>query len=279
MKLHTINTGLFKLDGGAMHGVVPKSMWNKSNPADENNLCTWAMRCLLMEENNKLILIDTGMGNKQDEKFFSHFHPHGDDTLEKSLNVLGFSSDDITDVFLTHLHFDHCGGAIKRAGEKLIPAFKNAIYWSNETHWNWAIQPNAREKASFLKENILPIQESGQLKFIEHKEGISFTDNMEIRFMNGHTESMMLPLINYNGQKILYCADLIPSAAHLSLPWVMGYDMRPLDTLSEKEKVFNEAIENNWLLFFEHDRLNELGSLQQTEKGVRLNEIIQMSEV
>ncbi len=279
MKLHTINTGLFKLDGGAMHGVVPKSMWNKSNPADENNLCTWAMRCLLMEENNKLILIDTGMGNKQDEKFFSHFHPHGDDTLEKSLNVLGFSSDDITDVFLTHLHFDHCGGAIKRAGEKLIPAFKNAIYWSNETHWNWAIQPNAREKASFLKENILPIQESGQLKFIEHKEGISFTDNMEIRFMNGHTESMMLPLINYNGQKILYCADLIPSAAHISLPWVMGYDMRPLDTLSEKEKVFNEAIENNWLLFFEHDRLNELGSLQQTEKGVRLNEIIQMSEV
>ena len=279
MKLHTINTGLFKLDGGAMHGVVPKSMWNKSNPADENNLCTWAMRCLLMEENNKLILIDTGIGNKQDEKFFSHFHPHGDDTLEKSLNVLGFSSDDITDVFLTHLHFDHCGGAIKRAGEKLIPAFKNAIYWSNETHWNSAIQPNAREKASFLKENILPIQESGQLKFIEHNEGISFTDNMEIRFMNGHTESMMLPLINYNGQKILYCADLIPSAAHISLPWVMGYDMRPLDTLNEKQKVFSEAVENNWLLFFEHDRLNELGSLQQTEKGVRLNEIIQMSEV
>jgi glyoxylase-like metal-dependent hydrolase (beta-lactamase superfamily II) len=279
MKLHTINTGLFKLDGGAMHGVVPKSMWNKSNPADENNLCTWAMRCLLIEENNKLILIDTGMGNKQDEKFFSHFHPHGDDTLEKSLNILGFNSDDITDVFLTHLHFDHCGGAIKRAGEKLIPAFKNAIYWSNETHWNWAIQPNAREKASFLKENILPIQESGQLKFIEHKEGISFTDNMEIRFMNGHTESMMLPLINYNGQKILYCADLIPSAAHISLPWVMGYDMRPLDTLSEKEKVFNEAIENNWLLFFEHDRLNELGSLQQTEKGARINELLLLKEI
>jgi glyoxylase-like metal-dependent hydrolase (beta-lactamase superfamily II) len=279
MKLHTINTGFFKLDGGAMHGVVPKSMWKKSNPADENNLCTWAMRCLLMEENNKLILIDTGMGNKQDEKFFSHFLPHGDDTLEKSLNALGFSSDDITDVFLTHLHFDHCGGAIKRTGEKLIPAFKNAIYWSNETHWNWAIQPNPREKASFLKENILPIQESGQLKLIEHKEGISFTDNMEIRFMNGHTDSMMLPLINYNGQKILYCADLIPSAAHISLPWVMGYDMRPLDTLSEKEKVFQEAIDNNWLLFFEHDRINELGSLQQTEKGVRLNEILKLSEV
>ena len=279
MILHTINTGLFKLDGGAMHGVVPKSMWNKANPADENNMCTWAMRCLLMEENNKLILIDTGMGNKQDEKFFSHFQPHGDDTLEKSLNALGFSSDDVTDVFLTHLHFDHCGGAIKRDNEKLIPAFKNAIYWSNETHWNSALQPNAREKASFLKENILPIQESGQLKFIDHKEGISFTDNMEIRFVNGHTDSMMLPLINYNGQKIFYCADLIPSAAHISLPWVMGYDMRPLDTLNEKQKVFSEAVENNWLLFFEHDRVNELGSLQQTEKGARLNELLLLKDL
>ena len=278
MKLYTINTGLFKLDGGAMHGVVPKSMWNKANPADENNMCTWAMRCLLMEENNKLILIDTGMGNKQDEKFFSHFQPHGDDSLEKSLNTLGFSTNDITDVFLTHLHFDHCGGAIKRDGEKLVPAFKNAIYWSNETHWNSALHPNAREKASFLIENILPIQESRQLQFIDHKEGISFTDNMEIRFVNGHTDSMMLPLINYNGQKIFYCADLVPSAAHISLPWVMGYDMRPLDTLNEKQKVFNEALENNWLLFFEHDRVNELGSLQQTEKGVRLNEIIKLSE-
>lgn len=279
MKLHTINTGLFKLDGGAMHGVVPKSMWNKVNPADENNMCTWAMRCLLMEENNNLILIDTGMGNKQDEKFFSHFQPHGDDTLEKSLNTLGFSSDDVTDVFLTHLHFDHCGGAIKRDNEILIPAFKNAIYWSNETHWNSALQPNAREKASFLKENILPIQESGQLKFIDHKEGISFTDNMEIRFVNGHTDSMMLPLINYNGQKIFYCADLVPSAAHISLPWVMGYDMRPLDTLNEKQKVFSEAVENNWLLFFEHDRVNELGSLQQTEKGARLNELLLLKDL
>jgi glyoxylase-like metal-dependent hydrolase (beta-lactamase superfamily II) len=279
MKLHTINTGLFKLDGGAMHGVVPKSMWNKANPADENNMCTWAMRCLLMEENNKLILIDTGMGNKQDEKFFLHFQPHGDDSLEKSLNTLGFSTNDITDVFLTHLHFDHCGGAIKRDGEKLVPAFKNAIYWSNETHWNSALQPNAREKASFLIENILPIQESGQLQFIDHKEGISFTDNMEIRFVNGHTDSMMLPLINYNGQKIFYCADLVPSAAHISLPWVMGYDMRPLDTLNEKQKVFNEALENNWLLFFEHDRVNELGSLVQTEKGARLNELLLVKDI
>jgi glyoxylase-like metal-dependent hydrolase (beta-lactamase superfamily II) len=279
MKLYTINTGLFKLDGGAMHGVVPKSMWNKANPADENNMCTWAMRCLLMEENNKLILIDTGMGNKQDEKFFSHFQPHGDDSLEKSLKTLGFSTDDITDVFLTHLHFDHCGGAIKRDGEKLVPAFKNAIYWSNETHWNSALQPNAREKASFLKENILPIQESGQLQFIDHKEGISFTDNMEIRFVNGHTDSMMLPLINYNGQKIFYCADLVPSAAHISLPWVMGYDMRPLDTLNEKQKVFSEAVENNWLLFFEHDRINELVSLVQTEKGARLNELLFLKDI
>jgi glyoxylase-like metal-dependent hydrolase (beta-lactamase superfamily II) len=279
MKLYTINTGLFKLDGGAMHGVVPKSMWNKANPADENNMCTWAMRCLLMEENNKLILIDTGMGNKQDEKFFSHFQPHGDDSLEKSLKTLGFSTDDITDVFLTHLHFDHCGGAIKRDGEKLVPAFNNATYWSNETHLNSALQPNAREKASFLKENILPIQKSGQLQFIDHKEGISFTDNMEIRFVNGHTDSMMLPLINYNGQKIFYCADLVPSAAHISLPWVMGYDMRPLDTLNEKQKVFQDAIENNWLLFFEHDRVNELGSLQQTEKGARLNELLLLKDI
>jgi glyoxylase-like metal-dependent hydrolase (beta-lactamase superfamily II) len=244
----------------------------------ENNLCTWALRCLLVQDGDRLILIDNGIGNKQDQKFFSHYYLHGDDTLDSSLAKHHFTKDDITDVFLTHLHFDHCGGAIKRDGEKLVPAFKNATYWSNETHWNSALQPNAREKASFLKENILPIQESGQLQFIDHKEGISFTDNMEIRFVNGHTDSMMLPLINYNGQKIFYCADLIPSAAHISLPWVMGYDMRPLDTLNEKQKVFNEALENNWLLFFEHDRVNELGSLQQTEKGVRLNEIIKLSE-
>ena len=279
MKLHTINTGLFKLDGGAMHGVVPKSMWNKVNPSDENNLCTWAMRCLLMEDEGRLILIDTGMGNKQDEKFFSHFHPHGEDSLEKSINKLGFGTDEITDVFLTHLHFDHCGGAIKRDGEKLIPAFEKASYWSNETHWNSALKPNVRERASFLKENILPIQESGQLKFIEHKDGISFTENMQIRFVNGHTDSMMLPLINYNGKRILYCADLVPSAAHISLPWVMGYDMRPLDTLNEKQKLFTEAVENDWLFYFEHDRINECGSLLQTEKGIRINELLKLSEV
>jgi glyoxylase-like metal-dependent hydrolase (beta-lactamase superfamily II) len=279
MQLYTINTGLFKLDGGAMHGVVPKSMWNKVNPSDENNMCTWAMRCMLVEDEGRLILIDTGMGNKQDEKFFSHFHPHGDDSLEKSLATLGFSTNDITDVFLTHLHFDHCGGAIKRDGEKLIPAFAKATYWSHETHWNSALKPNIREKASFLKENILPIQESGQLKLIQPNDGDSFSTNIDIRIVNGHTDSMMLPLINYKNHRILYCADLVPSLAHISLPWVMGYDMRPLNTLEEKERLFNEAVENNWMLFFEHDRVNECCTLQQTEKGIRPGEVLRLSQV
>jgi glyoxylase-like metal-dependent hydrolase (beta-lactamase superfamily II) len=279
MKLHTINTGLFKLDGGAMHGVVPKSMWNKVNVADENNMCSWAMRCMLVEDGDRLILIDTGMGNKQDEKFFSFFQPHGNDTLEKSIRNLGFSTDDITDVFLTHLHFDHCGGAIKRENDKLIPAFKNATYWSNESHWNSALKPNVREKASFLKENILPIQESGQLKFIDEKDGISFTDHMDIYFVNGHTDSMMLPLIKSNEASILFCADLVPSMAHISLPWVMGYDMRPLNTLSEKEKMFQLAIENNWLLFFEHDLNNEACSLIQTDRGIRHQDVIKLIEL
>lgn len=279
MKLHTINTGLFKLDGGAMHGVVPKSMWNKVNPADENNMCSWAMRCMLIEDGDRLILIDTGMGNKQDEKFFSFFQPHGDDTLEKSIQTLGFFTDDITDVFLTHLHFDHCGGAIKREQEKLIPAFAQATYWSTESHWNSALKPNAREKASFLKENILPIQESGQLKFVEKKEGVHFTDNMSIHFVQGHTDDMMLPLINYNGTQILYCADLVPSLAHISLPWVMGYDMRPLNTLNEKEAMFKTAVENNWILYFEHDRHNECCSLVQTDRGIRHQDILKLSEL
>lgn len=277
MKLYTIDTGLFKLDGGAMHGVVPKQMWNKHNPADENNMCTWAMRCLLVEEGNRLILIDTGMGNKQDEKFYSHFHPHGDATLMTSIQQLGFHASDITDVLLTHLHFDHCGGAIIREGEKLIPAFSRATYWSNENHWNWAINPNAREKASFLKENILPIQESGQLQFI--KEGEQFIPFIDLMFVNGHTEAMMLPIIKHPQHTILYAADLIPSAAHISLPWVMGYDMRPLHTLEEKTKAFELAIANNWLLMFEHDHKNELASLVQTEKGVRMNELLQIKDL
>ncbi|HCN85027.1 MAG TPA: MBL fold metallo-hydrolase, partial [Sphingobacteriaceae bacterium] len=224
MKLHTIDTGFFKLDGGAMFGVVPKTIWQKLNPADENNLCTWAMRCLLIEDGERLILIDTGMGDKQDTKFFSHYYLSEDDTLEKSLNKNGFSCDDITDVFLTHLHFDHCGGAIIRDGEKLVPAFKNATYWSNEQHWNWAVNPNEREKASFLKENIIPIQESGQLKFIDTIDGVAFSDQIKIRFAYGHTDAMMLPQIQYKEKTIVYMADLLPSTGHIPLPYIMAYD-------------------------------------------------------
>ncbi|MDQ6761489.1 MAG: MBL fold metallo-hydrolase, partial [Bacteroidota bacterium] len=224
MKLYTINAGHFKLDGGAMFGVVPKSMWQKLNPPDEKNLCNWAMRCLLIEEGNRLILIDNGMGNKQDEKFFGHYYLNGDDTLEKSLAKYGFAKEEITDVFLTHLHFDHCGGSIEKADDKLLPSFKNATYWSNEKHWDWATNPNDREKASFLKENILPIQESGKLKFIETQEGIEFAEDFTIRFVSGHTESMMLPQINYKGKTIIYMADLLPSVAHIPIPYIMAYD-------------------------------------------------------
>ena len=231
MNLYTIDTGLFKLDGGAMFGVVPKSMWQKLNPPDENNMCSWALRCLLVEDGDRLILIDTGMGNKQDDKFFGHYYLHGDDTLDKSLAKHGFSKDDITDVFLTHLHFDHCGGSIIREGEKLRPAFNNAIYWSNEQHWGWAVNPNDREKASFLKDNILPIQESGQLQFIETADDIAFSENIKIRFAYGHTDAMMLPQISYRGKTIVYVADLLPSVAHIPLPYIMAYDMFPLQTL------------------------------------------------
>jgi glyoxylase-like metal-dependent hydrolase (beta-lactamase superfamily II) len=279
MKLHTINTGLFKLDGGAMHGVVPKSMWNKVNPADEHNLCSWAMRCLLVEDGNRLILIDTGMGNKQDAKFFSHFQPHGEDTLLGSLAKIGVAPDDLTDVFLTHLHFDHCGGAVKREGEHLLPVFPKAQYWSTETHWQSALQPNAREKASFLKENMLPLQESGQLRFVPREDGAVFSDHIRVHFVRGHTEDMMLPLIEYNGQHILYCADLVPSLAHVSLPWVMAYDMRPLDTLAEKENMFARAVEENWMLFFEHDLHHELCTLNQTERGIRHDKVLRISDL
>ena len=236
MNLHTIDTGFFKLDGGAMFGVVPKSIWNKTNPADENNLCTWAMRCLLVEDEGRLILIDTGIGNKQGEKFFSHYYLHGNATIDSSLATRGFHRNDITDVFLTHLHFDHVGGAVVREGEKLVPAFKNATYWSNKQHWQWAVEPNEREKASFLKENILPIQESGQLKFISAEDGIVFNSNISIRFVYGHTDAMMLPLITYKDKSILYMADLLPSTGHIPLPYVMAYDMFPLQTLTEKKK-------------------------------------------
>lgn len=277
MNLYTINTGLFKLDGGAMHGVVPKSLWNKLNPADENNLCSWAMRCMLVETDGRLILIDTGIGNKQDAKFFGHYYLHGEDSLIASIHKAGFSPDEITDVFLTHLHFDHVGGAVVRHGDQLLPTFKNARYWSNARHWDWAIAPNEREKASFLKENILPIQESGQLHFFEGADGAEFLPGFNVRYVHGHTESMMLPLLNYKGNQILYCADLLPSMHHLPLPWVMAYDTRPLETLKEKKSLLTEAIANDWLLYFEHDPVNELCSLQQSERGIRALETHSLS--
>jgi glyoxylase-like metal-dependent hydrolase (beta-lactamase superfamily II) len=279
MNLHTIDTGFFKLDGGAMFGVVPKTIWNRTNPADENNLCTWALRCLLVEDEGRLILIDTGIGNKQDEKFFSHYYLHGDATLDKSLAKLGFHRDDITDVFLTHLHFDHVGGAVERRGEKLAPAFKNATYWSNPQHWDWAVNPNEREKASFLKENILPIQESGQLQFVQAEDGVKFTQNINIRFVYGHTDAMMLPLINYKGKQILYMADLLPSAGHIPLPYIMAYDMFPMKTLTEKKLFLAEAVEKQYILYLEHDPINECCTLQQTEKGIRLKETFNLNEI
>jgi glyoxylase-like metal-dependent hydrolase (beta-lactamase superfamily II) len=247
MNLYSIETEFFKLDGGAMFGVVPKVIWNEINPADEKNLCTWAMRCLLIEDEGKLILIDNGIGNKQDENFLRHYYLHGDNTLDKSLAKHGFHRDDITDVFLTHLHFDHCGGSIIREGDKLAPAFKNAVYWSNKAHWQWATNPNEREKASFLKENILPIQESGQLQFIQIPQETStnkllstaFTENISVRFVSGHTQSMMLPQIKYKNKTIVYMADLLPSAGHIPLPYVMAYDMFPLTTLNEKRMILN----------------------------------------
>lgn len=288
MKLYTINAGYFKLDGGAMFGVVPKTIWNKLNAADENNMCSWALRCLLIEDEGKLILVDNGMGDKQDAKFFGHYYLHGTDTLDKSLAQHGFTKDDITDVFLTHLHFDHCGGSIVRDGDKLIPAFKNAIYWSNKKHWNWATHPNDREKASFLKENILPIEASGQLKFFElnsepsglsniHPSGI--ISNLSFFTTHGHTDAMMLPVIKYSDKTIVYMADLLPSVAHIPLPYVMGYDMFPLTTLHEKKSFLTEALKKNYTLFFEHDPVNECCNLHMTERGIRQKDTFKLSEV
>jgi glyoxylase-like metal-dependent hydrolase (beta-lactamase superfamily II) len=286
MKLYSINTGYFKLDGGAMFGVVPKTIWNGINPADENNLCSWALRCLLIEDGNRLILVDNGNGNKQDENFFRHYHLHGDDTLDKSLAKYGFHRDDITDAFLTHLHFDHCGGSIMREGNKLVPAFKNAVYWSNEQHWRTATHPNDREKASFLKENILPIQESGKLKFVQINNNESgrlsvtrFSENISIFFVDGHTEKMMLPRINYNGKTIVYMADLLPSQGHIPIPYVMAYDMFPLTTMNEKKMFLKEAFENGYILFFEHDPKYECCDLQQTERGIRPKNFFKLDEI
>lgn len=282
MNLHTIETGLFKLDGGAMFGVVPKSMWQKLNPPDANNMCTWAMRCLLIEDGNRLVLVDNGIGDKQDEKFRGHFYLHGDDSLEKSLRQRGFTSSDITDVFLTHLHFDHCGGSVVRtAADKLELAFPNATYWSNQSHWDWAVTPNPREKASFLKENILPIQESGHLQFVSPAAGTPEALPMfrDIIFADGHTEKMMVPLLDYKGRTLAFMADLLPSAAHIPLPYVMAYDMRPLQTLTEKEQVLRRAADENWVLVLEHDAAYECCTVQHTEKGVRLAETFRLSEL
>lgn len=281
MRLYTIDTEHFKLDGGAMFGVVPKVIWNKLNPADENNLCSWAMRCLLVEDGDRLILVDNGVGDKQDAKFFSHYHLHGSDTLEGSLRKHGFHFDDITDVILTHLHFDHCGGSVKREGDRLVPAFRNARYWSNERHWQWAVSPNDREKASFLKENILPIRESGQLSFLPlANSGLSeFSSTIGMRSVHGHTDAMMLPQISYKGRTLVYMADLIPAAAHLPLPYVMAYDMFPLTTLQEKKAFLEEAVDNDYVLFFEHDPSIECITLHRTEKGIRMKEQFLLSEI
>jgi glyoxylase-like metal-dependent hydrolase (beta-lactamase superfamily II) len=279
MKLTTINTGLFKLDGGAMFGVVPKTIWQKLNPADENNMCTWAMRCLLIEDAGKLFLVDTGIGTKQDKKFLDYYYLHGEDTLEKSILKAGYTPDEITDVILTHLHFDHCGGAVNynQDKSKAFPAFKNATYWSNQEHWHWASEPNPREKASFLKENILPIKESGQLKFIE-KDKSPFS-NIDFLFVDGHTEKQMLPLIKYEDKTIAYVADLIPSSGHIPTAYVMGYDTRPLLSMEEKNKFLREALEKKYTLFFEHDPRVECCSLIQTEKGIRMKETFNLSEI
>ena len=283
MQIHVVNTGFFKLDGGAMFGVVPKTIWQKTNPSDEFNMCTWAMRSLLIEDGNKLILVDTGIGNKQSDKFFSHYFLHGTDSLDWNLTKLGFSKDDITDVFLTHLHFDHCGGSIEWNESKsgYRPAFKNATFWSTENHWEWATKPNPREKASFLSENILPIQESGQLQFLERTENFTLNSlpNMDVLFVDGHTESMMIPHIKYKGKTIVFMADLLPSVGHIPLPYVMGYDTRPLITISEKEAFLNRAANEEFILFFEHDSVNECCTVQHTEKGVRLKETFDFSEI
>ena len=281
MKIYTINTGNFKLDGGAMFGVVPKVIWNKLNPADEDNLCPWAMRCMLIEDDNRLILVDNGLGDKQDAKFFGHYHLHGEDSLDKSLLQLGFHHSDITDVILTHLHFDHCGGSIVRKNDKLLPAFPKANYWSNERHWQWATIPNDREKASFLKENILPIKESGQLQMVRIPEtgNAYFSDSISIRYVHGHTDAMMLPQITYKGKTIVFMADLIPAVAHLPVPYVMAYDMFPLTSLLEKKSFLEEALEKEYILFFEHDPVHECCTLQQTERGIRMKETFRLADL
>lgn len=278
MKLHVIDTGYFKLDGGAMFGVVPKSIWEKTNPADPNNLCSWAMRCLAIEDGNKLILIDNGIGDKQDARFFSFYYLHGDGNLQNSLRQAGFDTSDVTDMFLTHLHFDHCGGGIRYENSKPALTFPQATYWSNADHWQWATRPNPREKASFLKENILPIEESGHLKLIDPKAPSPFAQ-FDITYVSGHTDRMMIPRIRYKNHTICFMADLLPSVGHIPLPYVMGYDTRPLLTLEEKELFLNEAADNQYILFLEHDPVNECCTVKRTEKGVRVDRTFPLSEI
>lgn len=277
MKIYPIETGNFKLDGGAMFGVVPKSLWQKTNPADANNMIEMSMRCMLIEDGGRLTLVDTGLGSKQSEKFFSYYYLFGDFSLESSLAKYGFHKDDITDVFLTHLHFDHCGGAIERQNDSLVPAFKNAKFWSNANHWDWAVNPNPREKASFLKENILPMKESGQLNFIADQpvEDVGF----DVVFVDGHTEKQMLPKLNYKGKTIVFMADLLPTVGHIPLPYIMGYDTRPLLTLKEKASFLNEAADNNYYLFLEHDAYNEICTVKHSEKGVRLDKTFKFTDI
>ncbi|OSY88953.1 beta-lactamase [Tenacibaculum holothuriorum] len=279
MRIYPIETGNFKLDGGAMFGVVPKSIWQRTNPADEKNMISMSMRCMLIEDGDRLTLVDTGIGNKQSDKFLGYYYLFGDFSLDTSLAKYGFHRDDITDVFLTHLHFDHCGGVIQWNNDRtgFMPAFKNAKVWSNERHWNWAVKPNAREKASFLKENINPIEENGQLNFIHRnaKDQVGF----DVLFMDGHTEKQMLPKIEYQGKTIVFMADLLPTVGHIPLPYVMGYDTRPLLTLEEKRVFLNEAADKEFYLFLEHDAYNELCTVQHTEKGVRLKESYKFTDI
>ncbi len=277
MQLSLINTGYFKLDGGAMFGVVPKSLWSRTNPADASNLCSWAMRSLIIKEGNRAIIIDSGMGNKQSDKFFGHYYLHGNDSLDNGLKQANLGFDEITDAFLTHLHFDHCGGGVKREGEKLIPAFTNATYWSNKEHWQWATEPNPREKASFLTENIKPMQEAGQLEFVN--VGGDSRLPFDIITVDGHTEKQMLPKINYKGKTLVFMADLLPSVGHIPLPYVMGYDTRPLLTMSEKQAFLNEAADNGYVLVLQHDPVNECCTVKHTEKGVRLDQVFAFGDI
>ncbi len=279
MRLYTIDTGFFKLDGGGMFGAVPKVIWSRTNPADKNNLCSWAMRSLLIEDGDRLILIDNGIGDKQDDKFLRHYYLHGDVNLHSSLAQHGFLADDVTDVFLTHLHFDHCGGSVKwnksRTGFEMT--FKNAKYWSNIDHWNWATVPNNREKASFLRENIIPIKESGHLNFVEKEKNIF--PNFDVLFVDGHTDSQMIPHITYKDKIIVFAADLLPSTGHIPLPYIMGYDTRPLLTLTEKEKFLKEAVDQEYIVFLQHDNYSECCTVEQSERGFKLKDTFKLADI